>query len=189
MSRGGFKITETELAALVAAGKVSVHSSKAVNLPGLVTGSVALPAADAKPEPKEKVELLPSSFTVGPELNTVRFVVGVKTASEANQTEWRKRSHRTGVIRRAVAAVVGPYLRHVVQFAEAYHSRVPVRVHVVRLGGRKLDKLANLGSSLKAAEDAVALILGADDGSPLWVVTCDQEPGGPYGVRVTLSLG
>lgn len=176
-------MTETELAALLAAGKVSVSSSKAVNLPGLV------PAPTPAPEPKEKVELVESSFAVGPEPNTVRFVVGVKTASEVNLHEWRNRSKRTGVIRRAVSAVVGPYLRHLVPFAEAYHNRLPVRVHMVRLGGRKLDKLANLGSSLKAAEDAIALMLGADDGSPLWVPTCDQRPGGPYGIEVTLSLG
>lgn len=183
-------ITETELAALVAAGKVSVINSKTVNLPGLVPALTSPQTGEVKPEPKEKVELVASSFTPpttygGP----VTFVVGVKTASEVNLTEWRKRSNRTGVIRRAVAAVVGPNLRHLVPIAEAFHGGVTVRVHMVRLGGRKLDKLANLGSALKAAEDAVALILGADDGSNLWKATCDQEPGGPYGIRVTLSLG
>lgn len=158
---------------------------------GLIPGVSVTPAAPlAQPEPKEKVELLPSSFVSLAALPpSVRFVVGVKTASEANLMEWRNRSKRTGIIRRAVSAVAGPHLRHLAPFAEAYHNGVPVRVHIVRLGGRRLDKLANLGSSLKSAEDAVALILGADDGSPLWVVSCDQRPGGAYGVEVTLSLG
>lgn len=183
MSRSRPMMTEAELAELVAAGKITVLNSRAVNLPG------SAPAPAPLPEPKEKVELVASSFFVHSATHSVTFVVGVKTASEVNLHEWRNRSKRTGVIRRAVSVVVGPYLRHLVPFAEAYHNRLPVRVHMVRLGGRKLDKLANLGSALKAAEDAVALILGADDGSPLWVATCDQEPGGAYGIRVTLSLG
>ena len=47
----------------------------------------------------------------------------------------------------------------------------------------------NLPSSLKGVEDAVALMLGADDGDPRWRCVCAQEPGGRAGVRVRISKG
>lgn len=31
-------------------------------------------------------------------------------------------------------------------------------------------------------------MLGCDDGSPLWMAEWDQEPGGAWGVRITMSV-
>jgi hypothetical protein len=65
-----------------------------------------------------------------------------------------------------------------------------VRARFVRLGGKRLDPMVNLPSAMKGCEDAVCFLLGLDDSSPLWVPSCDQEPGdGPVGVRIELSTG
>lgn len=114
------------------------------------------------------------------------FTVPVVTVSEANQREWRGRSARTGLQRRAVSKVLGRHLAELVPFAEHYHGGGRLGVRLVRLGGRPMDRLANLGASLKAVEDMVALAVGADDGDPRWLAWADQEPGGPAGVRIVL---
>jgi hypothetical protein len=116
------------------------------------------------------------------------WVLPIKTASEANGRDWRKRSNRTQQARRIVSRDLGKVLWLVPQFGERLHLRKqPLVVRITRLGGRKLD-LANLGPALKATEDAVALMLGIDDGDPRWQVEFHQEPGGPYGVRLELIL-
>ena len=144
----------------------------------------------AKKKAKVKAELVPDAFIPPPDgkMWPVTFVVGVYTASEANEADWRNKSTRKGVIRSAVSRVLGKELAYLVPFSIAYHRGLPVRVHFVRLGGRRLDKLANLGTAMKAAEDTVCLMLGADDGADNWVPSCDQEPGGAYGVRIVFSL-
>ena len=136
------------------------------------------------------VQLAPDSFTApadgspGP----VSFVVGVKTVSESNTRGWHAKSGRTGETRKAVCRMMGRHLRYLVPFAEAFHAGRTLRVTLRRLGGKKLDALANLGSALKAAEDAVALVLGADDGAYNWKATAEQKPGGPMGILIILSL-
>lgn len=129
------------------------------------------------------------SFTAPPvgAVGPVSFVVGVKTVSEANNRNWQGRSGRTGEVRRAVCRLMGRNLRHFVPFAEAFHAGRTVRVVIRRMGGQKLDAMANLGAALKAVEDAVALVLGAEDGARNWRATAEQQPGGPMGVMVILS--
>jgi len=133
---------------------------------------------------------LAHSFTPPPagKIGPVTFVVGVQTASDANEAHWQKKAARNGGIRKSVSRVLGRELAYLVPFAIAYHNNLPVRAHFVRLGGRRLDRLANLGAALKAVEDTVCLMIGADDGSENWKPSCEQEPGGPYGVRITLSI-
>jgi hypothetical protein len=177
------RVSEEQYRELAAAGLVPPLES----LPP--AGQPAQSPAQSPACKRPKVELLADAFTPPRSDCPLSFVVGVQTACEANEEQWRRRSARSGVIRTAVSRVLGPRLAFLVPFAETYHRGDPVRVHFVRLGGRRLDRLANLGSSLKPVEDAVALMLGADDGAAHWRATCDQEPGGPYGVRIVMSLG
>ena len=65
----------------------------------------------------------------------------------------------------------------------------PVRVTVTRLGGRPLDEAVNLPASAKAVEDEAADWVGMKDNDPRWSCRVAQEPGGPYGVRVTIEAG
>lgn len=115
-----------------------------------------------------------------------RWVLPIVTASESNLREWRKRSSRTGAARRAVSLAFGPALVWVAAFALHYHQGGALRVALTRLGGRQLDR-SNLPAALKATEDAVALMLGADDGDPRWRAEWHQRPSGPVGVVVELE--
>jgi hypothetical protein len=57
-----------------------------------------------------------------------------------------------------------------------------------RLGGRRLDELANLGRAFKSTEDELARVLGANDGSERWQATATQSPGGPVGITIRLEM-
>lgn len=113
----------------------------------------------------------------------------LQTISEANAREWRGRSNRTRIARDMVSRTLGKELRKLVPFAEAYHRGEIVRLTFTRLGGYKLDQMANLGSALKQTEDAVCTMLGANDGASNWKATAEQEPGGLIGVRIRFELG
>lgn len=113
--------------------------------------------------------------------------VPLVTTAEVNGRDWHSRSARTQAARRAVSRVFGPTLRHLAPFAEAYHAGRVLRATLTRLGGRGLDP-GNLPTALKAAEDAVCLLIGADDGDNRWAPVYRQEPGGAWGVRVELEV-
>ena len=69
----------------------------------------------------------------------------------------------------------GPRLYYLMAYGYHYAKGLPIYITFTRLGGRKLDR-SNLPTATKA------------DGDPRWIASWDQEPGGPMGVRITLSL-
>lgn len=113
--------------------------------------------------------------------------VPVETKSEINGREWKARSRRGGQAWKAVSSTFGPHLDMLAPFARAYHVGRAVRVRFVRLGGRRLDA-SNLPSATKAVEDAVAFMMGADDGDARWHPEWCQESGGLVGVRVEIEV-
>ncbi len=133
---------------------------------------------DREPAIEEKPKLVTACFAP-----PGKWVLPIVTVSEANGRDWKKRSARTQQARRIVSKELGCRLDYLAPFARHYHAGRKLRITLVRLGGRKLDA-ANLGGALKATEDAVALMLGADDGDPRWLVEFAQQPGGLCGVRV-----
>lgn len=148
-------------------------------------------AAPPVPKKAAKVELVEEAFTAPPDgqAGPLAFMVPLKTVSETNERgQWHKKAHRTGNTRRIVSRVLGKRLRYLVPFAEAFHAGRVVCVTLTRYGGQGLDRLANLGAALKAVEDAVAIMLGADDGAGNWKAVPEQKPGGPYGVLIELAL-
>lgn len=131
------------------------------------------PAKAASRKPATSKRLLVEAMFAPP----ATWTIPVETASEANGRDWRKRSKRSDGAWRAVSRAMGPELRALAAFAEAFHDGFPIRVQFTRIGGRRLDR-SNLPTALKAVEDAVAFMLGADDGSPLWCAEWQQRPGG-----------
>ena len=160
----------------------SIQVTKEVLDQLVAKGLVEAPAKRGK---RAKDQLLPPSFIPG---ESPVWVVPVKTVSEANSRGWRQKSGRTQGTRKAVCRALGQHLEAVIPFATAFHAGRAVVVRLTRLGGQKLDRTANLPSSLKAVEDSVALVMGADDGAPNWRCEVDQEPGGDWGVRIQLEL-
>lgn len=121
--------------------------------------------------------------------NAVLIVLPILTKSEANQGgNWKGKSQRTKDARRQMSKLCGPKLRQLARFAEHYHQGGILKAKITRLGGRHLDKMANLGAALKATEDAICLMLGVDDGDPRWQVIADQEPGGDVGVSIEITI-
>lgn len=76
---------------------------------------------------------------------------------------------------------------HLEHLSRSYHEGHSLRIKFVRLGGRKLDR-SGIAAACKGVEDAVAYLLGADDGDPRWKPEWDQEVGGLVGVRVEIEV-
>lgn len=128
--------------------------------------------------------LVEPAFTAIP----LAWTIPIETASEANGRDWRARSRRADAAWKAVSKAVGPKLLHLGAVASCLHGgRDAVRVRLVRLGGKRLDR-SNLPPALKAVEDALAFILGIDDGDPRWRCEWEQEVGGPAGVRAEVAV-
>lgn len=156
-----------------AEGRVISESS----LPGT---SVRIIAAKSE----EPVKLCVPTFR--PSLSRPTWEIPLVTASEINLRDWRKRSKRSDAAWSAVSKAIGPHLAYLVRFAADYHAGIPVYVQFTRLGGRKLDR-SNLPTSMKAVEDALCWMMGADDGAANWHPDWQQEACDGCGVRITLS--
>lgn len=110
----------------------------------------------------------------------------IPTASEINLRDWRARSRRTDVAWQVVSRCFGRQLDYLSHIARHYHAGRPIAVKLTRLATKRLDN-TNLGPSLKAAEDAVAFMMGCNDGDPRWLSSFHQEVGDVIGVRVELA--
>lgn len=139
---------------------------------------VELVPAEAEPV-SVSVPLLASTYANGV------WVVGVETRSESNKRTWQDRSRRAIAARRAVSALFGRTLPDLAPFAAHYHAGGSLRIVFTRLAPNKLDR-GNVSVALKAVEDALALMLGADDGDKRWLAEYQQEHNPKMGVRIEL---
>ena len=117
---------------------------------------------------------------------TVTIYVAYASKSETNQRDWKAKSRRTGEAWRKVREAIGPNLGLLETLAIHYAKNGALRVRMTRLGGRKMDR-SNLPAARKGIEDAIAYLLGADDGDSRWHPEYDQEPGGDVGVGIDVS--
>lgn len=140
-------------------------------------------------------ETSPAFVAKGPKLIVPTFRFGMFcpvweipliTTSEVNARDWHKRSNRTDAAWKAVSKAIGPQLAYLVRLAADFHMGAKVYARFTRLGGRTLDK-SNLPTALKAVEDALCFMMGADDGAANWHPSWAQEPCDGMGVRIELS--
>ena len=183
-------LAEPGLARMIADGSAILHPAKSQFYPGdpLPAGLTARkPRQKPAGSPRDRRKAIVAVNAFAAKGGGIAAIAGLVTASETNARNWKDKSHRTQAARLAVSRCFGPNLRALAGIAEWYHARNPIRVVLTRLGGHKLDK-GNLPAALKAVEDAVALILGADDGDDRWLVEFAQEPGKTgHGVRIELE--
>lgn len=135
----------------------------------------------SEPRTDEKPSLVTAAF-----LPPATWILPIVTVSEINHRDWRSRSGRTKKAKKIVSVEFGRHLDWLATFGVHYHTDGKIVAKFTRLGVKKLDA-ANLPSSLKAVEDAVAFMIGADDGDPRWVAEFDQEIGDVVGVRIELK--
>lgn len=134
---------------------------------------------------KKESALLP--YCVVDSGDVLRITIPVVTKNLVNMRAWQAKSNVTRICRAEVCKCLGKNLRRLADFAEHYHAGNPIFLTFTRVGGRKVDNMAGLGPTLKPIEDAVALVLGADDGDPRWRATAGQMPGVAVGVIVSFS--
>lgn len=134
---------------------------------------------------RPKIEVTMVQPMCVPHGNTLTITVPIETVNESNGRDWKARSRRSGQAWKLVRKSVK--LEHLAFFEARIRQAMPVYARFTRLGGRKLDPMVNLPSALKGVEDAMAFLLGVDDGSTLWIPECGQETGGLVGVRIVLS--
>ena len=138
------------------------------------------------PRRRKKSEMVQESISVNEGVLTI--VCAVETFSEINGRDWRERSKRTKAARIAVRSAIAHRLDLLHTYSRHYTAGGTLKVTFTRLGGKKLDRMANLGTALKGVEDAFAYLLFASDGDARWRATAEQEPGGEVGVRITVEM-
>lgn len=147
--------------------------------PGVVVGN-------AKPPAERQTKPLVQACVV-PIRDMLAVTLPIATASEINGRDWRARSRRTDAAWRTVSTVFGPHLGVLAKFAAHYHAGGTLLVAFTRLGGRRLDA-SNLPTATKATEDAIAFLMGVDDGDPRWRASWEQEVADVIGVRVQIRM-
>src|SRR5580658_5789805 len=106
-----FDLTKEQELDLIARGAKVTHVNEAA-----LTGS---PSKEADVEPGERkmversVEVVDGKFIA---------VLPVITRSEANESSWHRKMHRKLSGKAACRQILGPHLRLLVPFAEAYHA-------------------------------------------------------------------
>lgn len=153
-------------------------------LPGVTVNG--LPVQQPKPKAKRPSRQLAEGFVLVDQ-GVLRAIVPVACTTEVNCRNWRNRSRRSDAAWKAVSKTFGPRLDALSPFSAAYHSGKALRIVLTRLGGRKADA-SNLPTATKGLEDALAFMLGADDGDARWRAEFRQRPGGEIGVLVEIEV-
>lgn len=109
-------------------------------------------------------------------------VIRIKLVSEANQREHHMVRHKRKVcqqhcIRTSILGI-------------PHDPAKRLRVTITRYGAGTMDSHDNLKGSAKHVIDAIAKIVGIDDGSPFyeWVVKQEKSPPLMYAVRVVFEV-
>jgi hypothetical protein len=127
----------------------------------------------------------PVALYLGPrQPQTIEFTVPIRIVSEANLREhWAKRAKRKTA--QQVEMIVE--LRNVLR--QSPRVAFPCVVTLTRIGPRRLDS-DNLANGFKAVRDAIAGVLGIDDGDSRIRFEYEQEANGKreYGVRVGITF-
>lgn len=122
------------------------------------------------------------------ENNRLVITVPCVLRSEANESQWQRTMARKLTVKKMIRQVLGPSLRELLPFADAFHNGYrSLKVTITKLGGRQFDK-DNLYRAVKVVQDMIAGALLVDDGSPSWMMSAEQEPGGPCGVRIEIEV-
>jgi hypothetical protein len=143
-----------------------------------------LAVSDGQPEPKPKLVAAEYDHDAG------RWVIPIRLESEANMGgKLSAALARKSAVKRIVSRAIAPGWRVWGPVGDAIRAGQPASIRVVRLGGRGLDT-GNLWRAVKPVEDAIATMLGCDDGAASWKASFEpsEEPGGPFGVRIEIGL-
>ena len=146
-------------------------------------------SADAKPVKRGKppAPLLHPWCGVGRNGQLI-IQVGLVTAPELNHRVWQAKNRRAGAAWQAVRKAIGIRLDYLKPFAEHYQDGGALKIVFTRCSSRQVDR-CNLSGCTKGVEDAVAYLLGANDGDKRrWFPDWAEEKSLEVGVRVEISV-
>lgn len=155
---------------------------------GQMTDSPAALCHSDKPDekPQKRRELMAPSLFVEP----ATWVVPIRLQSEMNKGVIQKGSmSRNKHVKNAIYRALGPHWRIWGPVGDRIRAGHPCSIKAIRLGGTGLD-VANLWAAMKFPEDAIANMLGCEDGWPVWKqsFSVDQEPGRLWGLRIEMQV-
>ena len=130
--------------------------------------------------PKSPAPAGPPTITPPSDWRVALDLPGLKLVSRSNAREyWRARYNRDQAEAAQVRlAWTGVNLRD-------WQPPLPIIITMLRMGGRPMDD-DNLAGAFKAVRDALAALLGVDDGNPGVAWKCRQTASAEPGVRVTI---
>lgn len=108
-----------------------------------------------------------TSYVVQRNGGSITVALPIKTVSEANQREHWAKKHKRKVAQQAIAV---PIFRSAIK----HPITLPLTVTFVRVSCNKMDS-DNLAGSCKHVRDALARILGIDDGDELLTFVYQQR--------------
>ena len=157
-----------------------------------ITSSMAEAAKDPETKPGKRDYVIQSFKQPG------IWTIPVWLCSEANAGgKMRAAIARKGTVKNAIWRALGPGWRIFGPIGESVRNAAGnagkqaslPSIRVIRLGGRGLDT-GNLWRAIKPVEDAIAVLLGCDDGWQAWKDSfqVDQEPGPLWGCRIELLM-
>jgi len=172
-------LTEKQIKALIESGSLPADALDAIK------------QKPSRKKPLHESKLLANGIAQGDDgsvAHQIAFVVGFRTESEGNARGWKKKSLRTSEARKSICHFMGRHAEDFAKFAKHWHNGGSLILKFTRLGYPKVDAMANLGVTMKAAEDAVAMWFGADDGDSLrWRATAFQDSA-PKEVGVKIEI-
>jgi hypothetical protein len=147
------------------------------NHPAILAALANGQAKDTTPRRTQSPRIVAPSWSI-------TLTVPTQVVSEANQREhWRAKYNRGDIQR---TALILAWNAAGLSLGQKPYTRSGVRVRWVKLGGKRLDS-DNLAGAFKQLRDCLAGWLGLDDGDERIAWEYAQEPGGPVGVRVTIT--
>jgi hypothetical protein len=128
---------------------------------------IAPPADLLAPVRKLPAAAVSADMTTEGTITALSVTIAMRTVSESNtrrgaRSKMVRVKHQRGTVRSLLQRMPGL-------------PPLPVSVHLVRLGRRKLDTFDNLPASLKASVDGCADAYGLPDSDPQFSWSCDQE--------------
>lgn len=163
--------------------KVNPAELKRWESAGLIAPPAPKPGRASPPPPTPGVVLHHHEDDGGPDWRLTLTLRGMKLVSRANAREHWTARHARG---RAEAAALA--LAWIAAGLEGWHPPLPLHIILIRVGGKTMDG-DNLASAFKAIRDALAGLVGIDDGDDRIRWRCKQRPGPEAMVRLTLAGG
>jgi hypothetical protein len=177
---------EQLIAEAVAAGRMTPVGSVGVNVGAFGPAPAAAPASPAKRKRRKPVELVAAGFASS--ARRAAWTVPLKLDRTTNDGALKKwLIGVAGKHRREVGRALAARLMKLAWFRKVIDDGGALLCTITRIGGGVMDD-DNLPPCAKWVRDTVALFLGQDDGPAgpiIWKYA--QEPGGAWGVRITLE--